>query len=206
MQTATNQVPHAHLYDPPPRRSRHHSVSVRSAVAEPCSAEAARLRGLRLLRPCRRGVRPPRLSSVCILLFSAAAHAAGHRPGGRPVCSGLPYGTEARALVIWMPERRCCCALAAQAFCARSSRWSRCSCSRPWPSAHFSCAPLLNTHTRAHARTHTHARATGRRATPCRTPPHAHRSWARAPVLGTRASVQNTPAHSHAHTPPNCAP
>ena len=105
-----------------------------------------------------------------------------------------------------MPERRCCCALAAQAFCARSSRWSRCSCSRPWPSVHFSCAPLLNTHTRAHARTHTHARATGRRATPCRTPPHAHRSWAHASVLGTRASVQNTPGHSHAHTPPNCAP
>ena len=59
---------------------------------------------------------------------------------------------------------------------------------------------------RAHARTHTHARATGRRATPCRTPPHAHRSWAHASVLGTRASVQNTPEHSHAHTPPNCAP
>lgn len=59
---------------------------------------------------------------------------------------------------------------------------------------------------RAHARTHTHARATGQRATPCRTPPHAHRSWAHASVLGTRASVQNTPEHSHAHTPPNCAP
>ena len=175
-------APHAHLHDPPLRRSRHHSVSVRSAVAEPCSAEVARLRGLRLLRPCRRGVRPPRLSSVCIMPCSAAAHAAGHRPGGSPVCSGLPYGTEARALVIWMPERRCCCAPAAQAFCARSSRSSRCSCSRPWPSAHFSCAPPLNTRARArmHARIHTHAppgdapHRAGRRAA-------LHRSWAHAP-------------------------
>ena len=151
---------------------------------------------------------PPRRPSATALQrvhSSAAAHAAGNRPGGPPVCSGLPYGTEARALVIWMPERRCCCALAAQAFCARSSRWSRCSCSRPWPSVHFSCAPLLNTHARAHthARIHTHAppgnapHRAGRRRT--RTGPgHTRRSWAHAPRSRTRLSTHTRTRHQTA--------
>ena len=144
---------------------------------------------------------------------SAAAHAAGNRPGGPPVCSGLPYGTEARALVVWMPERRCCCALAAQAFCARSSRWSRCSCSRPWPSVHFSCAPLLNTHARAHthARIHTHAppgnapHRAGRRRT--RTGPgHTRRSWAHAPRSRTRLSTHTRTRHRTAPRKALCNP
>ena len=86
-------------------------------------------------------------------LFRSSPYAAARRPGGPPVCSGLAHGAETRVLVV--TEGHCCCALAAQAFCARSSGWSRCSCSRPWPSVHFSCAPLLlNTHvTRTHLRT-----------------------------------------------------
>ena len=86
-------------------------------------------------------------------LFRSSPYAAARRPGGPPVCSGLAHGAETRALVV--TEGHCCCALAAQAFCARSSGWSRCSCSRPWPSVRFSCAPLLlNTHvTRTHLRT-----------------------------------------------------
>ena len=94
---------------------------------------------------------------------------------------------------------------AGQAFCARSSRWSRCSCSRPWPSVHFSCAPLLNTHARAHthARIHTHAppgnapHRAGRRRT--RTGPgHTRRSWAHAPRSRTRLSTHTRTRHQTA--------
>ena len=156
MQTASSNQATAPPHLPPPVPAR----SLKPARVGAFGSGRAMLR--RSCKTSRTVTTPPTLLShlfATVLqlvhdgLFRSSPYAATRRPGGPPVCSGLAHGAETRALVV--TEGHCCCALAAQAFCARSSGWSRCSCSRPWPSVHFSCAPLLlNTHvTRTHLRT-----------------------------------------------------